>query len=129
MNKKQFALKAILPYFLDSTICGYSEEADSCMYLTSTGNMCVAGKYMIIPSKWSGIICNILNGRSQEEVFRPEVVGILTNNEWDYLQAIHDYIAVKNDLGKLQSVKELNLFTWEELQEAIQLAKQSVIVT
>jgi hypothetical protein len=121
-EKKEFALSQIAPYLKDPTTCGFNKSEGTCEYLDPNGNMCVAGKNMIIPSfgLYKGID-DILeeNDDDQEGVFKPEVVGILTNQEWKHLQSVHDNIAVSPD--NIHRLKEriglLNLFTYEELVE------------
>lgn len=91
--------------------------------------MCVAGKNMIEPSL--GLyksIEDILreNEDEQEGIFKPEVVGILTNLEWKNMQNIHDSIAVHPDnVDRLKDrISKLNLFTYEELVERAESLKK-----
>lgn len=116
MTKKEFALNAILPYFIDPTTCGYDKEMDSCVYITEDGRKCVAGKYMLesVLSKWNRSIGSILMENDQSDVFKPEFVGILTDNEWKSLQLIHDGIASGFDITNF--CENSNLFTLEELE-------------
>lgn len=121
--KKEFALNAIAPYFKDPSLCGIS-DGGSCMYITDEGKMCVAGKYMLPEilesSNRRGSIDRILVKASynQKEVFKSEAVDVLTTDEWTNLQRIHDAIALKGDINN--SIRALDLFTMEELQEASQ---------
>lgn len=121
MTKKEFALAQIAPYFKDPRTCGLNETAPSCMYLTPDGRMCVAGKNMLDPSKWKSnaiSIFGILEIYTQSEIFKPEVVDILTTEEWNKLQQIHDELAFNNNPVLLnEAINELNLFTPNELNE------------
>ena len=121
-ERKEFALSQIAPYLKDPSTCGFNKDNGTCEYLTKDNKMCVAGKNMIEPK--FGIYKDIIdvlyeNEEQQEGIFKPEVVGILTNQEWKYLQSIHDNIAVAFD--NVDRLKEritlLNLFTYEELVE------------
>lgn len=115
---KEFALAQIAPYFKDPSTCGYSEENKQCEYLTSDGRMCVAGKNMLNPSLSNISICEILDDQDQSEVFKPEVVGILTKSQWSNLQTLHDGIALKRDEYSIKTrIGNLGLFTYEELVE------------
>lgn len=116
MTKKEFALNAILPYFIDPTTCGYDRETDTCVYITEDGRKCVAGKYMLESAltNWTCSIGNILNENHQSEVFKPEFVDILTDKEWRSLQLIHDAIASNRGIAIL--CKKSNLFTLEDLE-------------
>lgn len=121
-ERKEFALSQIAPYLKDPSTCGFNKNEGTCEYLDSNGNMCVAGKNMIKAE--FGIYKDILdvlfeNEEQQEGIFKPEVVGILTNQEWKYLQSIHDNIAVSPDnVDRLKErITKLNLFTYEELVE------------
>jgi hypothetical protein len=121
-ERKEFALSQIAPYLKDPSTCGFNKSEGTCEYLDPNGNMCVAGKNMIKAE--FGIYKDILdvlaeNEEEQEGIFKPEVVGILTNQEWKHLQSVHDNIAVSPD--NIHRLKEriglLNLFTYEELVE------------
>lgn len=114
MTKKEFALNAILPYFIDPATCGYNGE--SCVYITEDGRKCVAGKYMLesVLNKWDCSIKSILSENNQSDVFKPEFVGILTDDEWESLQIIHDRIA--NSCSIKEICEKSELFTLEDLQ-------------
>jgi hypothetical protein len=121
-ERKEFALSQIAPYLKDPSTCGFNKDNGTCEYLTKDNKMCVAGKNMIEPK--FGMYKDIIdvlyeNEEQQEGIFKPEVVGILTNQEWKYLQSIHDNIAVNpENVDRLKErVKRLNLFTYEELVE------------
>lgn len=77
--------------------------------------MCVAGKYMIHPSKFgSG---SIGSKQGQSLVFKPGAVGILSNEEWGYLQDFYDAIAGDRINLIKESCDKLGLFTINELKE------------
>lgn len=123
MNKeqqKEFALQQLAPYLKDPSTCGFS--GFSCQYLTSDKKMCVAGKNMSKKALQrfknnSDSIYNILSDNSQGFVFKPEVVGNLTNQEWTYVQKIHDSIAEKDEKNLIANCNRLGLFTYTELRE------------
>ena len=114
MNKKEFALSQIAPYFKDPSTCGLEER---CKYITSDGRMCVVGKNMLDPSKVDDNtpIGVLLEEFSEEEIFKPEAVGILSTREWEKLQYIHDEIAVPTPAGISHYIDVLGLFTYDEL--------------
>ena len=126
MDKKEFALNAILPYFKDPSTCGY--EGSSCVYLTKEGKMCVAGSFMIKPIEFAINIDTHIKKEGEENVFRSEAVGILSPDEWQNLQRIHDGIAhrfFKNAHDEpyytkeiKQQIIDLGLFTYDELEAA-----------
>lgn len=122
IEKKEFALSQLAPYLKDPKTCGMKKDSETCEYLTPEGKMCVAGKNMINPSfgVYKGID-DLLdeNDNEQEGLFKPEVVGILTNTEWNLMQRIHDTIAIHtSNIDRLKDrIKQLNLFTYEELLE------------
>lgn len=117
---KEFALQQIAPYFKDPSICGYEE--DSCKNITSTGKMCVAGKNYLpeIREKYKSAPVSSISDlfrNDQSKVFLPESVDILTWKEWSDLQSMHDAIARKWEGSLKCAIKDLNLFTYEELVE------------
>jgi hypothetical protein len=141
MDKKQFALEQISPYYKDPTTCGY--EYSSCKYLTSDGRQCVLGKNLKhVDVNMEGDATYILEGYNEGMVYdedaepidlrskmlKEEVADILTVDEWKQLQNVHDYIAIgfhsktEDDrqiaLTNLKgSIQKLRLFTLEELKE------------
>jgi hypothetical protein len=128
-EKKEFALSQLAPYYADPSTCGYNKEAETCEYKTPDGRMCVAGKNMIEPKfEWHQNIGDILqdNDNEQEGIFKPEVVGILSNSQWEFMQRIHDVIAVHtNDVDRLKDrIQLLNLFTFEEFVERAESLKK-----
>lgn len=129
VEKKEFALLQLAPYLADPSTCGYDEQNDSCLYLTDEGKMCVAGKNMLDPELFDNNISieNILTYKFQEDVFKPEVVDILDTFEWNKLQNIHDNIATNNFKKVEAHINELNLFTFEELQESANLLKKDLV--
>lgn len=127
-ERKEFALSQLAPYLADPSTCGIKKDSETCEYLTPEGNMCVVGKNMIEPKigLYQGID-ELLdeNDYEQEGIFKPEVVGILSNAQWNLMQRIHDTIAIhKNNIDRLKDrVKQLNLFTYEELVERAESLK------
>ncbi len=132
-ERKEFALSQLAPYLADPSICAINKEHQQCEYLMPDGRMCVAGKNMINPI--FGVCKNIEdilleNEEEQKGVFKPEVVGILTNQEWKHMQPIHDTIAIapenmdEEDIDRLKErIGLLNLFTYEELVERAESLK------
>jgi len=120
IDKKQFSLEQIAPYYHNPEVCGYDKETEKCCYKTKDGKMCVAGKNMraefIEIADSSDGIWGILERNEEEFVFKNDVVGILEWNEWSYLQQIHDGIA-KQDYKIIQEyITKLDLFTLSELE-------------
>lgn len=114
MNKKEFALSQIAPYYKDPSICGYDPEENTCEYLTKDGKMCVFGKNLIDPES----VVNASAGDLLEDgegILKPESQGILTPNEWTFLQWVHDGIARGRDFAWEGGLEPL--FTQEELEE------------
>jgi hypothetical protein len=126
-EKKEFALSQLAPYLANPSTCGYNEETRSCLYITNDGRMCVAGKNMLnTKSRTDESIIEILKEHNYEQskVFKPEVVDILTTQEWENMQYIHDYIATGNLENIKLRVKQLNLFTFKELVERAETLKK-----
>ena len=119
-EQKEFALSQLAPYLKDPSTCGYDVNTNSCEYLAPNGNMCVAGKNMIEPKfgLYQGID-DLLDNDEQEDIFKPEAVGILSTIQWVRMQSIHDTIACHtDDIDRLKGrITRLNLFTYEELVE------------
>ena len=128
-QKKEFALSQLAPYYAEPSTCGYNDKNTNCEYLTPEGNMCVAGKNMIEPKfgLYKGID-DLLedNDNEQEGIFKPEVVGILSNSQWELMQCIHDTIAIHpNNVDRLKDrIQRLNLFTFEEFVERAESLKK-----
>jgi hypothetical protein len=128
-DKKEFALSQLAPYYADPNTCGYNDENTNCEYLMPEGKMCVAGKNMIEPKfgVYKGIE-DLLdeNNNEQEGLFKPEVVGILSNSQWELMQRIHDTIAIHpNNVDRLKDrIQRLNLFTFEEFVERAESLKK-----
>lgn len=117
MDKKEFALQQLKEYALDLSKCGF--DGKSCMNITPSGKMCVAGKNYLpkireeFPS--AGFLSIKDKYNNQNEFLIPESVDILSTQEWITMQAIHDYIA-RGVADEVEfHVKKLNLFTLEEL--------------
>lgn len=89
-----------------------------CTYLAENGNMCVAGKNMLKPGEMSNHgIGHILKEHGEEQIFKPEACGILSNREWRDLQVIHDTISQESRISVIRKVvEEMGLFTMEELE-------------
>lgn len=120
--KKLFSLSQIAPYFNNPELCGTDKKSNSCQYLTQDGKTCVAGKNMlpVAIKKWASLnisIDSILDETPQEEVFIPDSVGILTTQEWQHLQVIHDRISKLNDKSHIDYYCDSpdSLFTYQEL--------------
>jgi len=117
-KKKAFALAQIAPYYKDPSTCGINGHG-SCKYITSNGKMCVLGKNLL-PSvrhkadTLGGAQILLESFNSQSECLIPEAVDMLTADEWQNLQRIHDYIAKKKDLK--HAIELLGLFTLNELK-------------
>ena len=114
MNKKEFALFQIAPYFKDPSICGFEDRR--CKYITSDGRMCVAGKNIIDPTIVADeSLMMLIELHGQEGLFKPEAANILSDEEWVGLLFIHDEIADPSTLGRYHYIDQLGLFTYEEL--------------
>lgn len=119
-DKKQFALEQIAPYFKNPDLCGFDDELSECVYETKDGKMCVAGKCMTPKARMEYIgvstsIYAIINRSSQDKIFKKDFVDVLTKEEWNELQCLHDAIANEYNLQK--AIDKLGLFTYEELVE------------
>lgn len=124
-EKAEFALNAILPYVKDKTICGKSQIGGGCQYQTKEGRMCVFGKFMKPKIRelfkqgtelaQQGAHQILTTAESQSDVLIAEAVDILTSDEWQKLQYIHDAIA--EDASIQKRVTELGLFSYTELEE------------
>ena len=125
MTPKDFALEKIAPYFINPTTCGYDKiEGDmECTYETIDGKMCIAGTDMLpnIRKKYKklgGSILDIIETeKGQGNVFLKKSANILTDEQWDDLQCIHDYLAESDFNNFKVSITDLNLFTLEELEQ------------
>jgi len=116
MTAKEFALEQIAPYYKDPSLCGIDKNGN-CKYLTDEGKMCVAGKNMLNPM--TGLqpdIQGLISEYSQETLFKPDAVGILSVKQWVALQNLHDSIAAHIDVTG--SIEDLGLFSIYELEEA-----------
>ena len=123
---KEFALSKIYPYYAGLKPFGYDAITGKCVYKNVEGNCCIAGAEMLPEASeyWSTVnesIVTILELTSQENVFKPESVGILSNDLWGDMQYLHDILAKEktketvNEKNIVYAIKSLGLFTWEEL--------------
>ena len=123
---KEFALSKIYPYYAGLKPFGYDAITGKCVYKNVEGNCCVAGAEMLPEALeyWSTVnesIITILKLTSQENVFKPESVGILSDGLWEDMQYLHDTLAkekTKEAVGEeyiVYVINSLGLFTWEEL--------------
>ena len=111
---KQFALDAIKPYYKNPLICGVNNTG-ICVNITSDGKKCVFGQFLTCPVKFNSRTArNILESYPEDEILVPEAINILTIDQWEDLQILHDKIAIKKDIKA--SIEKLGLFTLEELQ-------------
>lgn len=119
------ALSKIYSYYAGLKPFGYDAITGKCVYKNVEGNCCVAGVEMLpeAVNHWSTInesIITILELTSQENVFKSESVGILSDEKWGDLQFLHDILAKKatgdvNEKSVVDAINSLGLFTWEEL--------------
>lgn len=123
---KEFALSQIAPYFHNPRLCGYDSIHGGCLYRTDAGQMCVVGKNMLpcaLEEYGSRLIdiLDILMDWNQDDIFRPEVLDILTDKQWRQLQEVHDAIAERKTERSVElKIIELGLFTLDELKQYIQ---------
>lgn len=126
---KEFALKQIAPYYHNPRLCGYDSYNGQCLYRTDAGQMCVVGMNMKPEAlgKYGSAqveISEILSVYDQNDIFRPDVVGILTDHQWRALQSAHDAIS-EHKMGVLHNaLTDLGLFTLDELEQYVQDALQ-----
>jgi hypothetical protein len=121
MDKRKFAFEQILPYFQDNSLCGHN-NVEGCQNLTYNGKMCVVGKNLLEDVRNNYKTCSVTTlfnkfKDDQSKIFIPSSVNILSLSEWERLQGIHDNIATNQNGGMEFYIKELNLFTLEELQQ------------
>jgi hypothetical protein len=98
MNKQEFIIAQLKPYFLDPSTCGVGKEG--CMYLTHDGKMCVLGKNLTPEAlekfKDSTEKASKLLITHGETILKEESRGILSSEEWQAMQYIHDKINREN---------------------------------
>lgn len=122
---KEFALAQIAPYYKDPSTCGVDEENQQCCYLTEDGRKCVIGKNLLHPEYFFQndnadlSIVDILEEFGEKRVLIPEAIGILTIEQWESLQELHDAISgISIDSIDIDGpIIGLGLFTKEELIE------------
>jgi hypothetical protein len=121
---KEFALEQIAPYYANPSICGINSNTKNCANITEDGKMCVVGKNLLPdirnrhPHRSFPALCKLYKG-DQSLLLNPESVGILTNDQWSFLQAIHDRLTRTTlDDNLTDVVNDLGLFTVDELKEA-----------
>jgi hypothetical protein len=99
MNKQEFIIAQLKPYFLDPSTCGVGEE--DCMYLTHDGKMCVLGKNLTPEAlekfKDSESKARKLLSTHGEAILKEESRGILSSEEWQNMQEIHDNIPMSKN--------------------------------
>ena len=104
MEKQQFIIDTLKPYFTDVDNCGF--EDGTCKYITLDGRMCAVGvhldtereDYKEISSQITTVNC--LLAKYGEDILKKESQKILFPKEWKMMQSIHDSIAV-NDSSNL----------------------------
>lgn len=129
MNKQEFIISQLKPYFEDPSICGIDNRGN-CRYLTSDGKMCVFGKNMLPEfrekyaedtSVTSTLILNVLG----QDVLVEEARNILDTTEWRQMQAIHDSVAtcgLSNIYGNItitRDIEDLARITNTDLSELL----------
>jgi len=119
MEKKEFILISLLPYFKDRSLCGMNPATDDCMYLTPEGKMCAIGQWLIDPKAMNELDVFTIIGIDQRTL-KPEARGILSFMEWTAMQSVHDtwannYPDSGEELGL--SIRELEYQTNLELVE------------
>lgn len=116
MTKKEFALSQIYPYYKDDSLCGI--VGTSCGYLTPDGKMCVLGKNLIDPGdpRFMGLPADEIFEKFGQDILKLEVRGILSVEEWQTLQTMHDTLANGSLTGFEATILDADLFTIEELE-------------
>ena len=118
MTKSELINKSLLPYLKGEKPFGF--DGIDCVYYNPTTKACCAiGQWLKIPEEFAekiGIGANELFGTyTQTEILQDEVQNILSIDEWECVQAIHDY-AAKND-GFHSALMELEKSIGEPLPE------------
>ncbi len=120
-RKKQFCLDNLRGYLTGKEKWGV-DRGGCCYFVEGNGAMCVAGRNMINPKNWDGLIMDILTQDETQSCFKEESRGILEIGEWSLLQNIHDKLGMNSiSEGKYSewdiqnACIQLGLFTYEEL--------------
>lgn len=131
LTPKEFALKAIGPYYKDPSLCGSELKNGKikCCYRTAEGKRCVAGRFLseeafqLKPIKENDSISDAIKAceGNDAQLFVEEARGVLTRMQWISLQIMHDCIAEKGRDDQLftGTMTELGLFTLGDLDEYI----------
>ena len=132
MNKQEFIISNLKPYFLDPSTCGTFNGL--CVYLADNGNMCVFGKNMTPEAleeyKDNGAGATELLKENGESILKEESRGILTIEEWQGMQSIHDNIPNPNRNFKFRydillfTLKKFAELTKCDLSELFELSKK-----
>jgi hypothetical protein len=120
MNKQQFISEQLIPYFKDKSECGYDTTYRACVYRTSEGKMCVAGKnFVIYKNEYEQKSITELIAMHGETILKPEVRGILNGEEWNLMQGIHDQVAKRgpNVMALIQSLETMAKVNLTELKD------------
>lgn len=128
MNKQDFIISNLKPYFLDPSTCGVGEDC-TCMYLTHDGKMCVLGKNLTPEAlerfKNSESRAERLLEINGEEILKEESRGILSYDEWEQMQKIHDNISRRGQFNYDNTIQCLDRLSSDtcDLTELKDLAK------
>lgn len=121
MDKRQFILDTLLPYFVDPSTCGYTEG--SCLYRTSDGRKCAFGKHIrddaYTPDMEGETAFTLHQGGN---ILTPEATAIgLSSSQWAAIQSVHDTLARKCGWisVKIHKLEEATELKFPELYEAL----------
>jgi hypothetical protein len=116
MNKQEFIINTLKPYFLDKNTCAV--EDGKCSYRTSDGKKCAVGKYIPDSKYWDGIELKVL-----EEVL-PFVSSEveLSLQEWKLVRSVHDDLGLGFPTASLRGLAEIEVWSKVDLTELKELA-------
>lgn len=118
---KEFVLKSLLPYKLDTNKCAINDG--TCMYLDDeTGNKCAIGQWMK-EGEWQKEVVGIdtllseYNEYKLKEVFEQEFIDNYNTDLMFYMQRYHDQLAEGNYKKVNEITTQLEIMIKEELEE------------
>jgi hypothetical protein len=125
MNKQEFIINTLKPYFLDKSLCATALNEDSgttvCRYRTADGRKCAVGQHIPDEKYDQKIEGDGISDEIMDMMTKEAKQTISSQDEWTTIQLIHDGLA-QNTKDLLRRIYDCEVACTVDLTELKELA-------